>query len=632
MKYLITFPVACILLISACKFYPSGVQRALEKVKYKSSLDSLLDSYRQNPSDSLKLKAAYVLISSLPYNKFRTRDVKFDQVFDSIAKVPDNPGRYGLFEKLFIKADSAESLNPPKIVSDADFMNMQLLKVHIETSFKEWQAFPAAERASFKEFCNYILPYRVTDEPIEMNSRLHLSKKYHWAKELLLHKVPLKTVVDSVLKSMRFATSTAFGIHYHSLLSVYQTEKSRLGVCSDGVNYFVNVFRSIGLIASYEYIPQWGNHHLTGHSWIYVKYNDEDYAVNIMPNGLDLRILYSGESIPKVFRAKRVSLNFDKPGDEDVTSLYSKTITIKYDKRQFKNDTPSLNIFNSAKSWAPVQRPISAGQCYIWNNVGTNVVYIIGVWKNNQLTETTAPFFVKENKQIESFIPAENSLITGTLLRKYGLASKRNLQKLDWLTNLNGFKILASNDSDFKSNTLLYTIRNLGSYQLQRTNEIGSFKRYRYIKLLGGAKPSYLSRLIFFNDKHDTIRLKCIDHWATGVFHGSVRDLFDNSTETYFGGGNLSARFSVPSRAAIISLEFQARTDDNQIRLGDKYELYFWQNGWRSLGKKTASDTVLIYNDIPEKSLLLLKDLTRGAEVHVFTVRNKKQEWLGFLR
>jgi hypothetical protein len=89
--------------------------------------------------------------------------------------------------------------------------------------------------------------------------------------------------------------------YYPVPLSISQIEKSRLGLCNDGVNYFVQVFRSLGIICTQDQVSHWGNHHSSGHSWIYIKYGNDEYSTNISRYD-NLKNRFKGESIPKVFR------------------------------------------------------------------------------------------------------------------------------------------------------------------------------------------------------------------------------------------------------------------------------------------------------------------------------------------
>lgn len=74
------------------------------------------------------------------------------------------------------------------------------------------------------------------------------------------------------------------------------------------------------------------------------------------------------------------------------------------------------------------------------------------------------------------------------------------------------------------------------------------------------------------------------------------------------------------------SIRYTPRNDDNFIRVGDKYELfYFSADGWKSLGVKVAEESKLIYENVPSHALYWLRDLTRGSEEQVFTYYDNKQ-------
>lgn len=57
---------------------------------------------------------------------------------------------------------------------------------------------------------------------------------------------------------------------------------------------------------------------------------------------------------------------------------------------------------------------------------------------------------------------------------------------------------------------------------------------------------------------------------------------------------------------------YMTRNDDNNVRIGDTYELFYWDMDWVSLGKQIADDFSLTFHHIPQNALLLLRDLTRG--------------------
>ncbi|HBG88131.1 MAG TPA: hypothetical protein DDW62_11340, partial [Marinilabiliaceae bacterium] len=69
--------------------------------------------------------------------------------------------------------------------------------------------------------------------------------------------------------------------------------------------------------------------------------------------------------------------------------------------------------------------------------------------------------------------------------------------------------------------------------------------------------------------------------------------------------------------------------DDNCIRDGELYELFYWDKMWISLGKQTGSSETyrLKYENVPVGALYLLRNHTKGVEERIFTYENGKQVW-----
>ena len=95
---------------------------------------------------------------------------------------------------------------------------------------------PKDKRASFDDFCNYILPYKTANEPFEIGVRERLFKKYAWVHKKLQSGESLQVVVDSVAADFNFKVMNNIYNYYPQTLSITEVEKTRLGVCSDGVN------------------------------------------------------------------------------------------------------------------------------------------------------------------------------------------------------------------------------------------------------------------------------------------------------------------------------------------------------------------------------------------------------------
>lgn len=168
---------------------------------------------------------------------------------------------------------------------------------------------------------------------MEPGTRRYLKEKYKWVPKLLNQGKPIKVVIDSVLQGFRYRYVGEVRDYYPTSLSVRQFDRSRQGLCQDAVTYFVNVFRSVGLACSNEYLPQWGTHHIRGHSWLYFQYGDQEFALDAGGDGKDVRQKYIGESVPKVYRRTYAQ---DNPTSlfcegRDVTIFYRPVIDFEMD-------------------------------------------------------------------------------------------------------------------------------------------------------------------------------------------------------------------------------------------------------------------------------------------------------------
>ena len=71
------------------------------------------------------------------------------------------------------------------------------------------------------------------------------------------------------------------------------------------------------------------------------------------------------------------------------------------------------------------------------------------------------------------------------------------------------------------------------------------------------------------------------------------------------------------------------RNDDNFIKEGELYDLFYWDRAWKSLGRQVGSRQLqyLEYDNVPDNALLLLRNLTKGKEERIFTYEDGKQVW-----
>lgn len=151
------------LFIPACsdRPYSHELENALKSAGMnRIELDMVLNHYRD---DSLKLAAAHYLIANMPYHGSWSGEIlnTYRKYYNTFA----SEGKRGIdsllqHEKVF----SVEDLS---YISDIQNIDSHFIIAGIDHAFKMRTVQPWSKNVSFDDFCRYILPYRIDDEPLE---------------------------------------------------------------------------------------------------------------------------------------------------------------------------------------------------------------------------------------------------------------------------------------------------------------------------------------------------------------------------------------------------------------------------------------------------------------------------------
>jgi hypothetical protein len=63
------------------------------------------------------------------------------------------------------------------------------------------------------------------------------------------------------------------------------------------------------------------------------------------------------------------------------------------------------------------------------------------------------------------------------------------------------------------------------------------------------------------------------------------------------------------------------------LTAGKEYELFYWRDGWQSLGKSVAGAKPLLLENVPAGSLYWLVADGSDREERIFTIRDGRQVW-----
>lgn len=610
---------------------PAPVQQALSLAEQnRHELLEVIDHYSQSPADSLKREAAFFLIGHMPGHGFveRGRPDVFAPVFESASAIADAEERKEFFhhEMERIRREHPQAYSEERVAPDLHHVSADFLIENIDLAFEAHNRLPEEYRSDVDTFMEYVLPYRVTHEPLEFGNRREQFETYQWVFEELHSGRSLKEVVDRVLGTIEFSLFLDNGYPGRLPASLY--EKLRAGLCIDVVNYTANIFRAVGIPAANDYTPHWGNRPRLGHDWLVFPSRDSLWAVN-PPETENMDLKYRYGSLPKIYRRTFQRHQALNPFSVDVTGRYKPANRFRIANRwgrDVQNQEVFLAVFNRNRGWIPVARASEASEEeFLFENISSHVVFMPGLQdESGTIQPVNYPFTVDQDHRIHFLEPAADAALdSAILLRKnHPYVIEWYVEKIEWQESVDGLRLQGSNHPDFSTYETLLTVGEIRSTHPQ-TLPLTHDGAYRYYRM---ARPDsmevWLAALHLRGDgEYVSARARSVEG------DQEVAVLEDGDPLSYIGGSGFEVQYDFGEPVRLESVELQVRNDDNHIRVGDTYELMYWDRSWQSLGRRTASDTLLVYRDVPENALYWLRNHTRGQEEHLFTLTAQGRQW-----
>lgn len=599
----------------------------------RAQLERVLTHYKDS---GLKYDAACFLIENMPGYYSYTGDE-----LDSVKVV--QAGIY--YKKRLIKElkEKWEMFSYSRLqkVYDAKVITADYLIENIDLAFATWQSTPWGKFISFDEFCEWILPYRIGDEPLE-NWRKAYYDKYSVLLDSLYQGKDVVVAADSLMRVL-----VRRGWIYNTDLKLPRLgamflEKQCVGYCRETCDYSTYVLRSVGIPTGTDILigtPETAG----GHMWNVVK-----DSVGVVPFWFEpvLRGNDDGRKKGKVYRLcfgmqeeKIPGMRTEPEVPQVLKSPYLKDVTCDY----FGDTSAEIELdeeprgkyvylgISSRSGWVPVDGVVPQGKKVTFKGIEPEVIYMPLLWEKGKYREAGYPFKLTEGG-VCHYRPQQATQEV-VLYRKYPL--------LKWtryhLAGIVGSKIEASNTLVFKHAELLYHI-----VDTPKTNynpvECMPKQKYRYVRFKAAKDQlARIGELMLYRSAKEESK---IDVKAVA---GSIPDLgnedvskekmCDGDFLTYFlsddKGGYATLDLGKPEY--IGRLVYVPRNDDNYITPGDTYELLYQGSvqGWISLGRQTARERRLVYDNVPENALLWLRNLSCGKEEQVFWMENGKQVFLG---
>lgn len=239
---------------------PVAVKNILVKAgKNKSELEKVI-TYFHKTGDRLKIRAIYFLIANM--DAHYSEDYYWED--KSEKKVPFNELDYTDFNQAISAFKKLKVTHPdlrphPFTSPDIKTIKADFLIQNINQSFQHWKSSAGYKNISFNDFCEYILPYRVSVEPLQ-NWRLRYNKDFSW--------VATKNKSEGLASSLSYISADfrSWFTNSYSIdnrkeplprLGALQLLQRKKGPCEDIADLVAFTLRSQGIPAAINYIPYW---------------------------------------------------------------------------------------------------------------------------------------------------------------------------------------------------------------------------------------------------------------------------------------------------------------------------------------------------------------------------------------
>ena len=598
-------------------------------------LEQVLEHYRDS---GLKYEAARFLIENMPrYYAYE------GEIVDSVKRTLAKYKKQRRLSDEEIEWWGGRAYEQERKVYDAKVITADYLISNIDHAFEQWKKRPWNKSLPFEDFCNLLLPYRVMNEPLEDWRQLY-AERYGYLLDSIYtgdDVIEAANVVASCLKNEGF-------LHFpkirHPHLGASFLMEQRVGNCVDACDLGIYVFKALGIpitIDQYLYSPETRG----GHTWTAVRDTTGRYVAFWVTEGLlyrdsvysdlrkvgkihrecfgarikDLADIWADEQVPSKFKYPFLK---DASADYFPDTLRLPATEKEYGKYAF------LGVFHPTHWVAVDMARVQDGEA-VFPHVEAKAVYVPMKYRDGQFEVTDYPFYFDGKRNIP-YKPNLQVRDTVKLLRKSPLFVWTRYAFFDKVL---GADVELSDSKNFEN----------VKYRYHVTDTL--CLAYNWLRLSESVKCRY-ARYKVASDQY--VRLAEFQCWGSGKLQRPVsiggskaketwghENLLDNDPLTYYETNEQGDQLVMDygREIEVDSILLAPQNDDNFIRIGDKYELFYHggTEGWISLGRKKATNLWLTYNNMPRGALFHLRCLTRGKEELIFHIENGVQVFVSNL-
>ena len=606
----------------------------------RPELEKVLQHYKD---DKQKLQAVRFLLANMDvhYTPESPAIHRFRQGVDSLYRHHPNQveGFYRHAYDALLREYHRNEEEPTKR-KDAECLKADYLIAHIDSAFRAWKA-PCNSSYGFEHFCHYVLPYRVHREPV---SRWNAYYKEMYAGKLakVRNRQRNKFYTQGVFDKLN--NGYIFNAYYPSgdmpEFPLDFLDSTLINSCMGDASRCVALFRSFGLPASIDFVPQWGDRSM-GHSW--AVFLPDEHRSFPFSGGEEIHTHFFNRSegkLPKVFRrmyAKQDAMEEIADENHPVPELFrdrclmdvTRNYVDAYDVEvslfpEVKDKWVYLSVFDN-RDWKIVHYAKRKGDKATFTAMGCDIVYLPVCFDEYEGTIPAGlPFILQSDGRIRTLEANLDVRETVRLLRKY----KKNDKLQHFCDAVTGCKFQVATKSDFSDSLTIAVIPPMSENCFHELT-VDLPREYPYFRywIRHGSNGAMAELELYDNDgNRPTVKR------LFGPVERELESLFDGDALTFYYGyssKNLWAAVELEKPSRLAKVRFLPRNDDNFIREGETYQLYYWEKeGWELLKTmKGTREGVLYVDNVPKNALLLLRNRTKGREERIFTYEGGNQIW-----
>lgn len=642
MRVLLAFIIVIVISVSCSSISENKrLEQALESAgSNRQELEKVLSYYSK---DSERLEAARWLIINMPLH-FTSTGPEVERYREYFRIASDQSKNIKLvidsIDSVVGRPDLTKAIRVPDITT----IDSSFLVSHINDAFEAREKRPWGKNVRWMDFLEFVLPYRVGDEPLT-NWRRIILREYG---DLIDSVASLPGSDDPLFaadalyigwikrKKFKWTSQLPTGPRLGVEITDWKT-----GACRERADGMTYLLRTAGLPASLHLAPIRGDLNDT-HSWGVVydrngyphipeQYSDSASLFKVPAAKVQCETFSLNEELLRTFvTSKTAPFALRKPFVKDMTMYYlkpemQKHLRIPIEKLDGVENGDTLFLASASRMmWVPVGYGVAMSDSVDFGYVGAGTVCVVGSHENGVFHPCGNPFMrtmCDGREGIRYFLPGD--------IQTINLYSKCSVKVGDYAERMKNAVFEGANNPAFSNPDTIYRIDDCPK-RLFTMVFIDDTIPHRYIRYVGADKTfCNVAEIALYKSEFDTVAL-------SGRIIGTPESYDDKHSFTSAWDGDPYTSMDYPKpiggwtgidvghKVAVRKIVYTPRNRDNFIRNGYKYELFYFEKGrgWVSLGVSCANSDMLTMK-APSGALLYLRCLDGGIAERIFEYDSK---------